>query len=295
MESAESANVRAVEIKLSQGAKPGLGGVLPGKKVTAEIAAARGVEIGKTVYSPNAHRAFHDVDSMIDVIEQVADATGLPVGIKSAVGQEAMWGQLAARMRARGEGPDFIAIDGGEGGTGAAPLTFSDHVALPFRIGFARVYKQFEEADMHQNVTFIGAGKLGFGAEAMLAMGLGCDMIALAREVMLAVGCIQAQECHTGHCPTGVATQSKWLMRGLDPNDKSARVANYLTGFREDLLKLAYACGSTHPALVAQDSIEIVKQKGESEALGQHYCYPPGTERLSPEQISSIGELTAVA
>ncbi|APR85352.1 Ferredoxin-dependent glutamate synthase [Minicystis rosea] len=254
-----SAPVRALEIKLSQGAKPGLGGVLPAAKITPEIAKIRLIQMGQDCISPAAHAAFHDVDSMLDFIERLADATGLPVGIKSAVGEMAFWEELARLIDTTGRAPDFITVDGGEGGTGAAPLVFADHVALPFKLGFTSVYRAFAERGMHERVVFIGSGKLGFPEQGMLALALGCDMINVAREAMLAIGCIQAQECHTGNCPTGVATQSPWLMGGLDPTLKSARLANYLTTLRKELLSLAHACGEVHPALVSLDRFDLLE------------------------------------
>ncbi len=254
-----TAPVHAVEVKLSQGAKPGRGGVLPAAKVTAEISAIRGIPQGRDCISPAGHTAFGDVDGLIDFVERLASVTGLPVGIKSAVGEQSFWETLARRMAERQEGPDYIAIDGGEGGTGAAPLVFSDHVSLPFLQGFPRVYAAFARNDLHHHVVFVGAGRLGFPEKALHAIALGCDMVAVAREAMLAIGCIQAQKCHTGHCPTGVATQSKWLMRGLDPTHKAARFANYITAFRKELLWLAHACGQPHPALVPATHIELMQ------------------------------------
>ncbi len=250
--------IRAVEIKLSQGAKPGLGGILPAAKVTPEIARIRGVKAGEVCYSPSTHTAFGDVDSMLDVVEEIAAATGLPVGIKSAVGEATFWKQLARQMAATDRGVDFITVDGGEGGSGAAPLAFSDHVALPFKIGFSRVHRVFVEAGLDDRIVFVGSAKLGFPETALLAMAMGCDLINVGREAMLALGCIQAQRCHTDRCPTGVATQSRWLTRGLDPRDKSARVANYVRGLRHELLRLAHSCAVTHPALVTLDSFEIL-------------------------------------
>ncbi|WP_250282491.1 MULTISPECIES: FMN-binding glutamate synthase family protein [unclassified Frankia] len=250
--------IRAVEIKLSQGAKPGLGGVLPAAKVTPEIARIRGVPAGQTCVSPSTHSAFSDVDSLLDTVEEIAAATGLPVGIKSAVGELGFWEDLANRMVTTGRGVDFITIDGGEGGTGAAPLAFSDHVALPFKLGFSRVHAIFATAGLDERTVFVGSAKLGFPETALLAMAMGCDLVNVGREAMLALGCIQAQRCHTGHCPTGVATQSRWLTRGLDPQDKAARVANYVSGLRHDLLRLAHACAVSHPALVTLGSFEIL-------------------------------------
>jgi len=195
---------------------------------------------------------------MLDFIEKLADATGLPVGIKSAVGEMSFWHELAKQIEQSGRAPDFITIDGGEGGTGAAPLVFSDHVSMPFKLGFAQVYRVFAERGLHEKVVFIGSGKLGFPQQALLALAMGCDMINVAREAMLAIGCIQAQQCHTGHCPTGIATQHPWLVGGLDPTDKSVRLANYLITLRKELLFLAHACGKEHPALVGLDQFDIV-------------------------------------
>ncbi|HEX7049943.1 MAG TPA: FMN-binding glutamate synthase family protein [Longimicrobiales bacterium] len=253
--------VRAIEIKLSQGAKPGLGGVLPAAKVTKEIAAIRLIPLGRDCISPAYHAEFSDADGLLDFVERLAEATGLPVGIKSAVGELGFWQELA-RLMVRGDrGVDFITIDGGEGGTGAAPLVFTDHVALPFKLGMSRVYRVFAEAGLHEDIVFIGSGKLGFPQTALVAFALGCDMVNVGREAMLAVGCIQAQRCHTGRCPTGVATQSRWLMRGLDPTSKAARVANYISTLRKELAMLSRACGVVHPALVTCDHMEILDER----------------------------------
>lgn len=253
----ETPQIRAIELKLSQGAKPGKGGMLPGPKVTEEIAAIRHIPVGKDCYSPNAHTAFTNVDQLIDLIEEIAERTGLPVGIKSAVGQLDFWEDLAKRMKERNQGPDYIQIDGGEGGTGAAPLTFADHVALPFKIGFARVYPIFQEAGIASEIVWVGSGKLGFPDRAVVAIGMGCDMIAIAREAMMAVGCIQAQKCHTGSCPAGVATHSAWLQAGLDVDDKSSRLTRYLKVFRKELVSLAHAAGYVHPGQFTGDEIEF--------------------------------------
>ena len=258
VENCDKYNVKAIEVKISQGAKPGRGGVLPGEKVTPEIAAIRGIPVGKSCLSPNAHRMFSNADEMLDFVERIAELSGLPVGIKSAVGQLDFWHELSALMESGNRGIDFLAIDGGEGGTGAAPLTFSDHVSLPFKLGFDRVHKIFAEAGLADQLVFIGSGKLGLPEETLLSMAMGCDMINVARTAMLAIGCIQAQICHTGKCPTGVATQNKWLMRGLDPTDKGARLANYITVLRKEVLQLCRACGVAHPSEVKMDHFERI-------------------------------------
>jgi glutamate synthase domain-containing protein 2 len=291
----ESAPVRALEIKLSQGAKPGLGGLLPGPKVTPEIAEIRGIRPGVDCISPSRHAEFSDVDSMLDWVELLAAETGLPVGVKSAVGDLAFWKTLVEQMSRGDRGVDFVTIDGGEGGTGAAPMVFADSVSLPFRVGFSRVYKVFAEAGLQQDVTFIGGGKLGLPDNAVVAMSLGCDMINVAREAMLAVGCIQAQRCHTDKCPTGVATQDPWLSHGLDPALKSVRVANYIKTLRRDLLKLAESCGVPHPALVDADDVEILNGTSAGVMLREVYGYQPHWGQVSSEQRDEIIRLMAGA
>ncbi|PAY20929.1 FMN-binding glutamate synthase family protein [Rhodopirellula sp. SM50] len=254
----QSHPIRAIEIKLSQGAKPGRGGLLPAAKISHEISKIRGVPMGKDCASPASHREFNDVDSMLDFVERLADESGLPVGIKSAVGQMEFWHELADRIQQTGRSVDFVTIDGGEGGTGAAPLVFSDHVAMPFKLGMSSVYRVFRDAELHENIVFVGSGKLGFPHNALLAFGLGCDMIAVGREAMLSIGCIQAQRCHTGHCPAGIATQNRWLMGGLDPTDKAHRFANYVVTLRKELLQLGRACGVSHPCDVELKHFDIL-------------------------------------
>lgn len=282
--------VRAIEIKLSQGAKPGRGGLLPAAKVTREIADIRGIPLGEDCVSPAAHSEFKDVDSMLDFVERLAEESGLPIGIKSAVGQIGFWQDLAAQMVGNNRGVDFISMDGGEGGTGAAPLVFSDHVALPFKLAFSSVYRIFVDADLHDKVVFIGAGKLGFPETGLLAFGLGCDILSVGREAMLAIGCIQAQRCHTGHCPTGVATQNRWLMSGLDPTEKASRVANYVVTLRKELLQLSRACGVPHPALVSTDHFEILDACFLSRSATQCFGYSEAS-RHSLADITELGRI----
>lgn len=270
------APVRAIEIKLSQGAKPSLGGLLPAAKVSHEIAATRGIPQGRDCVSPSRHAEFTDTDSLLDWVELIAGASGLPVGIKAAVGDLDFWNELVGLMQSTGRGVDFVTIDGGEGGTGAAPLIFSDSVSLPFQLGFARVYRIFAERGLHEQVTFIGGGKLGLPDNAVVAFALGCDMVNVAREAMLAIGCIQAQKCHTDTCPTGVATQNAWLARGLVPEVKAERAANYLKTLRRDLVKVAQACGVEHPGLITAESVEILEGRTSSTPLEKVYGYKPG-------------------
>ncbi|MFF9409697.1 FMN-binding glutamate synthase family protein [Streptomyces anandii] len=287
------APVRAIEIKLSQGAKPGLGGMLPGAKVTEEIAAIRGIPVGKDCASPSRHTAFSDVDSMLDFVELLAAETGLPVGIKSAVGEMGFWQELATLMARGDRGVDFVTVDGGEGGTGAAPLTFADSVSLPFRMGFSRVYGTFAERGLTDDLTFIGSGKLGLPENAAVAFALGVDMINVAREAMLSIGCIQSQKCHTDKCPTGIATQSAWLARGLDPASKATRAAVYLRTLRKELTKLSAAVGVAHPSLITATDIEILNGDYEARTLAAVYGYKDGWGELGPRLADEITTLLA--
>lgn len=248
--------VRAIEIKLSQGAKPGKGGVLPGSKISHEIAEIRGVEVGKDVLSPASHTAFNSIEELLDLIELIAERTGLPVGIKSAVGKTHQWVDLCKLMVERGTGPDFITIDGGEGGTGAAPPSFADHVSLPFYNAFAKIYKIFQDHGLCKKVVFVGSGKLGLPSNAVRAFSMGVDVINVAREAMMSIGCIQAQLCHTNRCPSGVATQNKWLQSGIDVPLKSDRFYHYVKYFRKELLEITHASGYEHPCQFHMSDVE---------------------------------------
>ncbi len=249
--------VKAIEIKLSQGAKPGKGGVLPGSKITKEISEIRHVPMGKDVISPSFHTAFSDIDEMFELIEQIAERTGLPVGVKAAVGRLEQWEYMADLMIKTGRGPDFISIDGGEGGTGAAPPSFADHVSLPLFYGFSAVYKLFKEKGIASRVVWIAGGKLGLPAKAAKAFAMGADLIYVAREAMMSIGCIQAQVCHNNRCPTGIATQNKWLQAGINVPIKSDRFSYYAKSFRKELIELAMASGHEHPCQFTMSDIDV--------------------------------------
>jgi len=249
--------IKAIEIKLSQGAKPGKGGVLPGAKITKEIAEIRGVEQGKDVLSPATHKAFSNVQELMVLIEKIADITGLPVGIKGAIGKLEQWEELADIMQETGKGPDFIAVDGGEGGTGAAPPSFADHVSLPWVYGFSSLYKVFQTRNLTNRIVFIGSGKLGFPAKAAMAFAMGVDSINVAREAMMSIGCIQAQVCHTNKCPAGIATQSKWRQSGINIPLKSDRLAQYFSTFRKEFVEITHAAGYEHPCQFSMNDIQV--------------------------------------
>lgn len=288
-----SAPVRAIEIKLSQGAKPGLGGLLPAAKVTREIAEIRGIPMGRDCASPARHTAFSDPDSLLDFVELLGTETGLPVGVKSAVGEMGFWQELTRLMSRGDRGVDFVTIDGGEGGTGASPPVFADSVALPFRMGFSRVYATFAQAGLTDDVTFIGSAKLGLPDNAIVAFALGADMVNVAREAMLSIGCIQSQKCHTDRCPTGVATQDPWLAHGLEPVSKAERCAQYLTTLRNELVKVSESVGVAHPGLITAEDVDIFRGDYEARSLREVYGYQDGWGSLGPELTTEVIELMA--
>jgi glutamate synthase (ferredoxin) len=184
-------------------------------------------------------------------------------------------------MKARNAGPDYIQIDGGEGGTGAAPLTFSDHVSLPWKIAFARVFQIFQELGLEEDIVWVGSGKLGFPDRAVVAFAMGADLICVAREAMMAIGCIQAQKCHTGHCPAGVATHDAWLQKGLDVEIKARRMTRYLQTFRKELVSLSHAAGYQHPGQFTATDVEfstgVNRFNTLAEVIGYHAQPAPFT------------------
>ena len=279
--------IKAIEVKLSQGAKPGKGGVLPGAKISKEIAEIRGVEEGKDVLSPANHKAFSTVSELLAFIEEIAEETGLPVGIKAAIGKLEMWEELADLMVSTGRGPDFITIDGGEGGTGAAPPSFADHVSLPWSYGFASVYKIFLKRNLTDRIVFIGSGKLGFPAKAAMAFAMGVDCINVAREAMMSIGCIQAQVCHNNTCPTGVATQNKWLQSGIDVAIKAKRAAQYFKTFKKEFLEITHAVGHEHPCQYTMQDVAINVEDVElTRTLEDSFKY-----QKEPVRFSSVENL----
>jgi len=258
--------------------------VLPAAKVTPLIAEARGIPVGKDCISPNSHREFNDADGLIEFIEKVAEASGRPVGIKSAIGQLDFWYEFAEKMKATGKGPDFITIDGGEGGTGAAPLAFADHVALPYKLGFNRVYRIFQDVDQKlvDDIVWIGSGKLGFSDRAIVAIAMGADLINIAREAMLAIGCIQAQKCHIGNCPAGVTTHNEWLQRGVDVETNADRLHNYVQAFRNELDAITHAAGYEHVGQFTPHDVELSAGPGIFKSLYELYGYDK--KQYAPDQ-----------
>lgn len=241
-------NVKMIEIKLSQGAKPGHGGILPAAKVTDEIAKIRLVEKGKDVLSPPYHKAFKTPVEMMQFIKKLRELSGgKPIGFKLCVGRKSQFIAICKAMVKTGIMPDFITVDGGEGGTGAAPLEFSNNVGMPLRDALAFVDDALNGFALRRHIKIIASGKVSTGFEIVKNLALGADLCNCARAMMLAVGCIQALECNTNKCPTGVATQDANLMKGLDVGDKTVRVKNYHSETVKSAVELMAAAGIDHP------------------------------------------------
>lgn len=247
-DNALKSSVKMIELKLSQGAKPGHGGILPAKKNTPEIANIRNIKPYIDVLSPPSHKAFSDARGLLEFIKKLRDnADGKPVGFKLCVGDTNEFEDICKEMINTGIKPDFITVDGGEGGTGAAPLEFSNYVGMPLMEGLRFVVKTLENYDLKKEIKIIASGKVFTGFQLAKLMVMGADMCNAARAMMVAVGCIQALECNTNTCPTGVATQDKSLMRGLDVEDKSVRVFHFHKKTIEAFVELIGAAGIKSP------------------------------------------------
>ena len=249
---ARDPQVKMIEIKLSQGAKPGHGGVLPGAKVTPEIAAARGVPVGVDCNSPAAHSAFSTPTELMHFIQRLRDLSGdKPVGFKLCIGHPWEWFALCKAMLSTGITPDFIVVDGGEGGTGAAPLEFTNHVGTPLQEGLLLVHNTLMGLNLRDQIAIGCAGKVVSAFDIARLMALGADWCNAARGYMFALGCIQAQACHTGHCPTGVTTQDPLRQRALVVGDKAERVYRFHHNTLFALKELVQAAGLQHPSEIS--------------------------------------------
>ncbi len=256
--------VKMIELKLSQGAKPGHGGVLPGAKVTIEIAAARGVPPGVDCISPARHSAFSTPTEMLQFIERLRGLSGgKPTGFKLCIGHPWEWFALAKAMLETGLLPDFIVVDGGEGGTGAAPLEFTDHVGAPLQEGLLLVHNTLVGLNLRQRVRIGCAGKVISAFDMARMQALGADWCNAARGFMFALGCLQAQTCHTGHCPTGVTTQDPQRQKALVVTDKAERVWRFHQNTLIALKELVQAAGLTHPRDIS--ARHIVRRTAEQE------------------------------
>lgn len=255
-ENAVDPQVKMIELKLSQGAKPGQGGILPAAKVSAEIAEARGVPQGVECHSPAAHSAFSTPIGLLEFVDRLRTLSGgKPTGFKLAVGHPWEWFAIAKAMRETGITPDFIVVDGGEGGTGAAPLEFTDHVGAPMREALMLVHNTLVGLDLRSRVRVAAAGKVVTAFDIARTLALGADWCNAARGFMFALGCIQSQSCHTDRCPTGIATQDRNRQAALDPADKATRVYNFHRNTLVALKELLAAAGLTHPSQLGPEHI----------------------------------------
>jgi glutamate synthase domain-containing protein 2 len=276
---ARDPQVKMIEVKLSQGAKPGQGGLLPAPKVTPEIAEARGVPVGCDVISPPSHAAFDTPLGLLRFIATLRELSGgKPVGFKLAIGHPWEWFAIARAMLESGVLPDFIVIDGAEGGTGAAPLEFIDHVGVPMREGLLLVHNTLVGTGLRDRIRLGAAGKLVSAFDLARTLAMGADWCNAGRGFMFALGCIQARTCHTDRCPTGVTTQDPRRQGALVVEDKATRVYNYHQGTLRALKSLIAAAGVAHPCdLGPQHIIRRVSQTQVRSLAALHSFLEPGT------------------
>ncbi|MES9815072.1 MAG: FMN-binding glutamate synthase family protein [Candidatus Thiodiazotropha sp.] len=267
--------VRMFEIKLSQGAKPGKGGILPAAKVTREIARIRGIEEGRDAISPNRHPDINCADDLLNMIERIRRVSGKPVGFKTVVGAYGWLETLFETINKRGPAcaPDFITVDGADGGTGAAPMALMDYVGLPLSESLPMVIDMLCEYGLRERVKVVSSGKLITPAGVAWALAVGADFVASARGFMFALGCIQALQCNKNTCPTGITTHNPKLQRGLVSSDKAVRVANYVKNMNYEVGLLAHSCGVREPRELKRFHARIVMENGKSMPLD--LLYPP--------------------
>jgi len=265
--------VRMFEIKLSQGAKPGKGGILPAAKVTAEIAAIRGIPAGEASISPNRHPEINNERDLLDMINRIRDVTGKPVGFKAVIGSLGWLEKLFLEIHARGpeSAPDFITVDGGDGGTGAAPMSLIDNVGLVLRESLPQTVDLLKRYGLRDRTKIVASGKLITPSEVAWAICAGADFVTSARGFMFALGCIQALQCNKNTCPTGVTTHDKRLQRGLDPVDKAERVRRYAENIHHELGVIAHSCGAAEPRRLKRMHCRIVQANGISVPLNELY------------------------
>jgi glutamate synthase domain-containing protein 2 len=273
--------VRMFEIKLSQGAKPGKGGILPAAKVNEEIAEIRGIPVGEASISPNRHPDIGSNEELLDMIARIREVTGKPVGFKTVIGAYGWIEELFAEIAKRGidSAPDFITVDSGDGGTGAAPLALIDNVGLTLREALPMLVDLRDRAGLKDRIRIIASGKLVTPSEVAWALCAGADFTISARGFMFALGCIQAMKCNKNTCPTGITTHDPSLQRGLDPANKATRVASFVQKMREEVGVIAHSVGVDGPRQMKRYHVRLVCADGTSRALDE--LYPP------PERVPS--------
>lgn len=266
--------VKMFEIKMSQGAKPGKGGILPGEKVSEEIARIRGIEVGKDAISPNRHPDINSFDDLVDMVNRVRNVTGKPVGFKMVMGSPKQIDTLIAAISKRGvdAAPDFITIDGAEGGTGAAPMPLIDSVGMSLRESLPILIDTLNKYDLRDRIKVVASGKLVTPAAVAGALCIGADFITSARGFMFSLGCIQALQCNKNTCPTGITTHDPKLQKGLHPPTKAIRVASYVNNMVKEVGIIAHSCGVTSPRALNRSHARVVQGNGTS--LGMDEIFP---------------------
>ena len=265
--------VRMFEIKMSQGAKPGKGGILPGEKVTEEIAEIRGIPAGEDSVSPNRHPEVDNNRELLDMIARVRSITGKPTGFKTVIGASGWLDALCQEIHARGidSAPDFIAVDSGDGGTGAAPMPLMDNVGLTIREALPMLVDVLVRHGLRDRIKVIASGKLITPAEVAWAYCAGTDFVVSARGFMFSLGCIQAMKCNKNTCPTGITTHDRRLQKGLDPEVKSERVKNFVYKMEYGVNLIAHSCGAKHPRALKRYHVRLVQSDGKSASMDALY------------------------
>jgi len=265
--------VRMFELKLSQGAKPGKGGILPGAKVTAEIAGIRGIKAGSDSISPNRHPEISSIDQLLDYLQMIRDVTGKPVGFKAVLGAYGWLDNMFEEIHRRGidHAPDFITIDSADGGTGAAPMPLIDDMGLPLRESLPMLVDKLKQHGLRERIRVIASGKLITPTEVAWALCMGAEFVASARGNMFALGCIQALQCNKNTCPTGITTHDPALQKGLVPETKAIRVANYIKNLVKEVGIIAHSCGVKEPRELRRFHARIVLDTGKSVGLDERW------------------------
>ena len=269
----EIEQVKMIELKLSQGAKPGKGGILPAAKVTAEIAKIRGIPAGEASISPNRHPDINSAGDLLDMLNHLRDVSGIPVGFKAVIGAYGWLDELFVEINKRGieSAPDFITVDSGDGGTGAAPMSLIDNVGLPIKESLPLIVDMLCRHGLRDRIRVIASGKLINPSDAAAALCMGANFVNSARGFLFALGCIQALQCNKNTCPTGITTHNKRLQRGLVPADKALRVKQYSETMSKEIGIIAHSCGVSEPRGLRRFHCRIVQEDGRSVPLNELY------------------------
>jgi glutamate synthase domain-containing protein 2 len=279
-EAAAHTQVKMFELKLAQGAKPGKGGILPAEKINEEVSRIRGVPIGKDSISPNRHEEIDSFSDLLDMTCRIRDVTGMPCGFTTVIGSSDAWEEFFALIAKRGAdcAPDFITVDGGEGGTGAAPMPLIDLVGMPIREALLRMVDLRDRHGLKDRIRIIASGKLVNPGDVAWAICAGADFVTSARGFMFSLGCIQAMKCNKNTCPTGITTHDPGLQRGLVVEDKYLRVGNYAKSIIKEVETIAHSVGVAEPRLMRRRHVRIVQANGDSVPLNKiRPSYNPGT------------------